>query len=366
MDPNTTVHIIDDPRDSVGSYTKTVSVLTPGLTASPDQGVVYRSDIEEYAQSHPTILASAGGGHEPKFVGFVGKGMLSAACSGTVFASPNSTNILEGLEKIASPQGTILLIANYTGDLLNAGLAMTRAENARRGTRYGPVRLVCVGDDVSIPRSKVGKVGRRGLAGHILTLKYLCYLADTVPGITADELADRAETLLKGIGTVSCSFSRASHPNAIRTSAHDEEEILPPDTIELGMGAHGEPGLIRLSPIPSRPDLVSRMIDRLLDDKDPEFSYVDVKAGDEIYVLINSLGGTSDVELASWTSEFLAQISKHDIKVKGLRMGGFVTSLGMEGWGVSILRVPRNGADNGVTAKDVQAAFESPVECIGW
>lgn len=147
-------------------------------------------------------------GSEPMFSGFVGPSYLSCCVSGNIFASPTATQILEGIKLCqsldSSSKGTLVVCGNYTGDILNAGLAITRA------TAMGyKVRFLPVGDDVAVGRKKGGKVGRRGLSGHVLALKIACALAEQ--GDSLDRVGDVMEYIGANSGTIAVAFDRCVH-----------------------------------------------------------------------------------------------------------------------------------------------------------
>lgn len=140
------------------------------------------------------------------FTGFVGSNFVSAAVSGAVFASPTGRQIFEAIKLCQSTpraraHGTLLVVGNYTGDILNAGLAVTRA--AAAGYK---VRLVAVGDDVAVGRKKGGKVGRRGLSGHLIGLKCACALAERGAGL--ERVVEAMEGVVGRVGTIGCAFDR--------------------------------------------------------------------------------------------------------------------------------------------------------------
>lgn len=139
------------------------------------------------------------------FSGFVGPSYLTCAISGNIFASPTATQILEAI-KLCQPlgsnsKGTLIVCGNYTGDILNAGLAITRATAAGYKARFLPV-----GDDVAVGRKKGGKVGRRGLSGHVLALKIACALAEE--GGSLERVGDAMEYILANSGTIGVAFDR--------------------------------------------------------------------------------------------------------------------------------------------------------------
>lgn len=186
--------------------------MHPSLSYHPAHKILYRSDLARFRAAHVTTVAFAGAGHEPMFGGFVGANFLSAYVSGAVFASPTAAQIFEairlcqvkpedGESEVEEVKGTLVVCGNYTGDILNAGLAVTRARAA--GYR---VRFVAVGDDVAVGREKGGKVGRRGLSGHLVALKAVCAMATR--GESLERVAEVMEFVVANVGTVGVAFDR--------------------------------------------------------------------------------------------------------------------------------------------------------------
>ena len=142
------------------------------------------------------------------FSGFVGHNFLSAYVSGSIFASPTAAQMFEAIVMCTPPPspdrgspGTLLVVGNYTGDILNAGLAITRATAAGYNVRFVPV-----GDDVAVGRKKGGKVGRRGLSGHLVGLKCACAMAER--GVGLEKVAEVMESIARNVGTVGVAFDR--------------------------------------------------------------------------------------------------------------------------------------------------------------
>lgn len=157
------------------------------------------------SQNKELILSS-----EPMFSGFVGPAFLSCSVSGNIFASPTAAQIFEAI-KLCQPtngpsKGTLIVCGNYTGDILNAGLAITRATAAGYKVRFIPV-----GDDVAVGRKKGGKVGRRGLSGHVVGLKIACALADQ--GESLERVGDVMEFIAANSGTIAVAFDRYVFPS---------------------------------------------------------------------------------------------------------------------------------------------------------
>jgi dihydroxyacetone kinase len=203
--PKETFHFINEPADAINDALTGLTYLKPDLSYNKEYKVVYRSDLAEFSESHVATIGFAGGGHEPMFGGFVGHNYLSAYVSGTVFASPTAAQIFEAI-KMCQPasgnsKGALVVCGNYTGDILNAGLAITRAQAAGYKVHFTPV-----GDDVAVGRKKGGKVGRRGLSGHLVALKSACALAQN--GESLERVAGVMEYVAGNVGTIGVAFDR--------------------------------------------------------------------------------------------------------------------------------------------------------------
>ncbi|KXL50531.1 MAG: hypothetical protein FE78DRAFT_27290 [Acidomyces sp. 'richmondensis'] len=359
-----TFHFINNPSDAIHDALTGLTYIKPSLSYNAEYKIIYRNDLCQFAENHVTTIGFAGGGHEPMFGGFVGHNYLSAYVSGNIFASPTAAQIFEAI-KMCQPaggksKGTLVVCGNYTGDILNAGLAITRAQAAGYKVHFTPV-----GDDVAVGRKKGGKVGRRGLSGHLVALKSACALAQR--GESLERVAEVMEYIAGNVGTIGVAFDRVALPNATVTDLH----TLPPDTIELGMGAHGEPGLQQISPIPSPAALTSQMLDLLLDisDKDRAFipfsSSINPKTDDKVVLLLNSLGSTSDELLARFAELAKEELDKRGFNVSRLTLGPLVTSLKMSGFGITIWRLPPESGEI-ITRKEALECWDEPVDVVAW
>lgn len=200
-----TFHFINEPAEAINEALTGLTYLNPSLSYNADYKIVYRNDLATFSESHVTTIGFSGGGHEPMFGGFVGPSFLSAYVSGNIFASPTAAQIFEAI-KMCQPKGggsmgTLIVCGNYTGDILNAGLAITRAQAAGYKVHFVPV-----GDDVAVGRKKGGKVGRRGLSGHLIALKSVCALAQR--GESLQRVAEVMEYIAANVGTVGVAFDR--------------------------------------------------------------------------------------------------------------------------------------------------------------
>ncbi|KAF4303351.1 Dak kinase [Botryosphaeria dothidea] len=314
-----TFHLINEPGDAIHEALTGLTQHHPSLSYAPTHKIVYRSDLADFRKDHVTTIGFSGGGHEPMFGGFVGPSFLSAYVSGAIFASPTSAQILEALRMVqplpsSGPNthpGTLIVCGNYTGDILNAGLAITRAQALGYKVAFVPV-----GDDVAVGRKKGGKVGRRGLSGHLVGLKIACGIAEAEKGSKGyglDRVREAMEWVVANVGTIGVAFDRVSLP----TGTVAPVPLLPPDTIELGMGAHGEPGLQQLSPPPAPAKLVEQMIDLITDTSNEDRAFIPFPAGatsekpHRVVLVLNSLGSTSDTVLAAF-----AELAKEELARK--------------------------------------------------
>ncbi|RMX93516.1 hypothetical protein D0867_14182 [Hortaea werneckii] len=360
-----TFHFVNDPRESINDALTGLTYLKPSLSYNKEYKTVYRNDLSAFAEDHVTTIGFAGGGHEPMFGGFVGDNYLTAYVSGNVFASPTAAQIFEAI-KMCQPRsgkpgkGTMVVCGNYTGDILNAGLAITRAQAAGFKVHFCPI-----GDDVAVGRKKGGKVGRRGLSGHLIALKNACALAQK--GERLERVAEVMEYVAANVGTIGVAFDRVALPNATLTDL----QTLPPATIELGMGAHGEPGLQQISPIPTPENLTSQMLDLLLNVEDKDRAFIpfsaskDPKEDNEVVMLLNSLGSTSDEVLARFAELAQTELEKRGFVVRRLTLGPLVTSLKMSGFGITLWRLPKETGEK-LERKQALQLWDEPVDVVSW
>ncbi|GAB1738824.1 hypothetical protein NU219Hw_g3611t1 [Hortaea werneckii] len=360
-----TFHFVNDPRESINDALTGLTYLKPSLSYNKEYKTVYRNDLSAFAEDHVTTIGFAGGGHEPMFGGFVGDNYLTAYVSGNVFASPTAAQIFEAI-KMCQPRsgkpgkGTMVVCGNYTGDILNAGLAITRAQAAGFKVHFCPI-----GDDVAVGRKKGGKVGRRGLSGHLIALKNACALAQK--GESLERVAEVMEYVAANVGTIGVAFDRVALPNATLTDL----QTLPPATIELGMGAHGEPGLQQISPIPTPENLTSQMLDLLLNVEDKDRAFIPFSASknpkedNEVVMLLNSLGSTSDEVLARFAELAQTELEKRGFVVRRLTLGPLVTSLKMSGFGITLWRLPKETGEK-LERKQALQLWDEPVDVVSW
>ncbi|CZT03815.1 uncharacterized protein RCO7_07562 [Rhynchosporium graminicola] len=356
-----TFHFINDPADAINEAAIGITKYNANLSYAVAHKIVYRSDLETFRKDHVTTIGFAGGGHEPMFSGFVGPSFLSCSVSGNIFASPTAAQIFEAIKLCqstsGSSKGTLVVCGNYTGDILNAGLAITRATAA--GYK---VRFIAVGDDVAVGRKKGGRVGRRGLSGHVVGLKIACALSDQ--GESLERVGDVMEYIAANSGTIAVAFDRVALPNGIIT----ELQTLPPATIELGLGCHGEPGLRQISPVPSPEALTKEMINLLTDTSDEDRAFIPFsKSGEnEAILLVNSSGSTSDEVLARFAELAIAELGSQGISGRRMTLGPMVTSLKQSGFGFTIWRLPRINETAVLGRDEALTLWDKKVKTASW
>ncbi|KAI5790138.1 Dak1 domain-containing protein [Geopyxis carbonaria] len=342
-------HFVNDPTVLVTTALKAVPYTNPSLELDNANKIIYRKS----APKQVAVVSGGGAGHEPSFVGLVGDGILRAAVSGTIFSSPSVKQIYNCVSKRVAPNsGVLLIVMNYTGDVLHFGLATEKAKAQALN-----VEMIVVGDDVGVGREKSGKVGRRGIAGTVLVHKITGALAAT--GASLDECAQLAKLVSSNLVSMGSSLAHVHVPG---TGMGESEVGLKFEEIELGMGIHNEQGSTRMG-IPELPTLIDMMLKQLLDKNDSDRNYLDPKENSQGWVLmINNLGGVSPLELGGVTAEVLKQLDRQwEINPKRVYSGTFMTSLNGNGFSMSLLRTVETGL--GMTMIDL---LDAPHETTGW
>jgi len=345
-------HFINDPTHLVSQALHSLTLTNPNVALDAAHKIVYRrpSPDQQAQQQQVSIISGGGSGHEPSFAGMVGPGMLSAAVAGTIFASPSAEQVRRAItSRVDRDRGVLVVVMNYTGDILNFGMAV---EKARAGGV--PVEMVVVGDDVGVGRAKAGKVGRRGIAGTVLVLKIAGALAAL--GRPLEEVAEVARLTAANMVSVGASLEHVHVPGR---GVDAEDKLRDSEDVEIGMGIHNEPGSGRAKK--DLPALVSTMLAQLLDQGDKDRAFVNVNSN-EVVLLVNNLGGVSVLELGGITAEVVAQLAdKYSIRPVRILSGTFMTSLNGLGFSVSLLNVVNTGV--GVNMVDL---LDAPSEVTGW
>lgn len=278
------------------------------LDGYPEIKVVLRADWDK---SKVSIVSGGGAGHEPSHAGFVGKGMLTAAVSGEIFASPSVAAVLAAIRAVTGPAGCLLIVKNYTGDRLNFGLA---AEKARAEGLL--VEMVIVADDIALPDI----TQPRGVAGTLFVHKIAGYLSETGQDLAAIAAAARAaatDIVSLGLSLSSCSIPGQPH-----------EERFGDNDGELGLGIHGEPGVERIA-VQSADRLVAIMLERLAARLDPASDYA---------LLINNLGSVPPLEMSLLANAVLVSPLARTVTLT-IGPGPLMTALNMNGFSLSLIRL---------------------------
>ena len=307
---------INRPENAVEEMLQGMTVLSPGLDRLPGHRVMFRADAEQIRDKRVAIISGGGSGHEPAHAGYIGEGMLSAGVAGEVFTSPDTDSIFAAIKAVAGKPGALLVVKNYTGDRLNFGLAaeMARSEGIS-------VEMIIVDDDVALDGSG-SATGARGLAGTVFVHKLVG--AAAAEGKTLTDLASLGKAVVRSLATMGVSFSAGISPAVGKPSFELDE-----DEMELGLGIHGEPGVIRTKLQPAD-QLTETLLTRIL--KDRNFG-----AQKRIAVLINNLGATTEMELAIVARHATLFLDSSGFTVERLYAGTFLSSLDMAGISISVL-----------------------------
>jgi phosphoenolpyruvate---glycerone phosphotransferase subunit DhaK len=309
--------LINDPADVVSEALAGIEAAHPDLRVDHANKVIYRADAP---RSGKVALVSGGGsGHEPLHGGFVGLGMLDAACAGEVFTSPVPDQMLAATKLVDGGAGVLHVVKNYTGDVLNFEMAAELAE-AETGVR---VVSVITDDDVAVQDS-TWTAGRRGVGVTVLLEKIAGAAAEQ--GRSLDEVADVARRVNElgrsmGLALTSCTVPAVGHP----TFDLGEKEM------ELGVGIHGEPGRERIPIAPAR-DIAAMLVEPILED-------LPFRSGDGVVCFVNGLGGTPLIELYVVFKEVAQILAGRGVQIARSLVGPYITSLDMAGTSVTLLRV---------------------------
>ncbi|KAH9885653.1 glycerone kinase [Xylariomycetidae sp. FL2044] len=298
-----------------------------------------------YDRSTVSIISGGGSGHEPAWTGYVGKNMLAASVAGDIFASPSTKQILAGIDAVPSDKGTILVVTNYTGDCLHFGLA-----NEKAIARGHKCRIIICGDDVSVGR-KGNLVGRRGLAAQVGVLKVMGGASGA--GGSLDQVYDLGVAFSQQIVSIAATLDHCHVPGRM------EHGMLADDEIEIGTGPHNEPGYKKLSPAPSPQDLVKEIFTYLLNENDPERSYVKFAPGDEIILLVSNFGGMSHLEMGALIDELLEQLDR-DWNIVPIRVtfGFLETSLNAPAFSVSLINVSNAAKNCSYSLEEIKGFYD--------
>lgn len=308
---------VNDPKNFVPEMLRGLALANPTqLRYVPEYNLIMRTDIPR--QDKVSIMQGSGSGHEPAHVMMVGKGMLDAACPGDVFAAPAADYVYRTTQLIASPRGVLHLLNNYTGDRMSfeMGREMAEAEGIE-------VRTVIINDDVAV-KDSLYTVGRRGVAGNFFVIKAVGALSERGAGLVElESLGNRVVEVTRTMGMALTGCTPPAKGKPIFSLGDDE--------VEMGIGIHGEPGRKRAKLSPAR-QLVEELMEAVVTD-------LPYKAGDEVAIMLNGMGGTpiSELYLLYGHAHELAQ--RHGLKVKRSYVGNYCTSLEMQGFSLTLVKL---------------------------
>ncbi|GES33287.1 dihydroxyacetone kinase subunit DhaK [Streptomyces angustmyceticus] len=306
--------LINVAETVVADALRGMAAAHPELVVDAENRVIVRRDAP--VEGKVALLSGGGSGHEPLHGGFVGPGMLDAACPGEVFTSPVPDQMVRAAAAVDSGNGVLFVVKNYTGDVLNFQMAAELAED--EGVQ---VASVLVNDDVAVTDSTF-TAGRRGTGATLFVEK--------IAGAAAEEgmPLERVEALARQVVESSRSFGVAL--SACTTPAKGSPTFdLPAGELELGVGIHGEPGRERRAMMTSR-EIADFTVDALLEDLDPRLP---------VLVLVNGMGSTPLLELYGFNAEVRRVLDERGVAVARTLVGNYVTSLDMAGCSVTLCQV---------------------------
>ncbi|MDX2643930.1 dihydroxyacetone kinase subunit DhaK [Streptomyces sp. NPDC001902] len=306
--------LINVPETVVADALRGFAAAHPELTVDVENRLVVRRDAP--VAGKVGLVSGGGSGHEPLHGGFVGRGMLDAACPGEVFTSPVPDQMVRAAAAVDSGAGVLFIVKNYTGDVLNFDMAAELAED--EGI---VVAKVLVNDDVAVTDS-LYTAGRRGTGATLFVEK--------IAGALAEEGAplERVEAVARRVNELSRSFGVAL--TAVSTPAKGAPTFdLPAGELELGIGIHGEPGRERRAMMTSG-EIAEFAVDAVLDDFRPT---------GPVLLLVNGMGGTPLLELYGFNAEVHRVLGARGVTVARTLVGNYVTSLDMAGASVSLCQV---------------------------
>jgi dihydroxyacetone kinase-like protein len=308
--------LINAPADVVAEALRGIAAAHPELRVDHDQRVVFRVDAP--VPGKVGLVSGGGSGHEPMHAGFVGPGMLDAACAGEVFTSPVPDQVMAATRGVDGGAGVLHIVKNYTGDVMNFEMAAELAA-AESDTE---VVAVVTDDDVAVQDS-LYTAGRRGVGVTVLVEK--------MAGAAAEQdrpLAEVAEVARRvngngrsmGVALTSCTVPTAGRPTF----------DLPEGEMEIGIGIHGEPGRRRVPLAPAR-EIAEMLVEPVLAD-------LDFTGGGGVIAFVNGMGGTPLLELYLMYAEVAAVLEKAGIGIARNLVGSYMTSLEMAGCSVTLLK----------------------------
>ncbi|MDA2074340.1 dihydroxyacetone kinase subunit DhaK [Bacillus cereus group sp. Bce041] len=264
------------------------------------------------------IVSGGGSGHEPAHIGFVGKGMLDAAVMGEIFTSPTPDQILKAIQKVDAGSGVLLIVKNYSGDIMNFEMAAEMAE-----AQGIPIATVIVNDDIAIGNSS-HTMRRRGISGTIFVHKIAGAMAEK--GASLKEVEDVANKVIANMRSMGMALTTCTIPGSDTVGYRIGE-----NEVEVGIGIHGKPGTHRISMIAAN-EMAELLLEHILSD-------MQLKIGDKVAVMVNGLGGTPLMELYILNKMINIILNKIGIDISKTYVGEYMTAIDMAGFSITLLKL---------------------------
>lgn len=309
--------LINRPEDVVRESLEGLGLAWPELVrVSLEPRFVYRADAP--VKGKVAVISGGGSGHEPMHGGFVGMGMLDAACPGEVFTSPTPDQMFEAARAVEGGAGVLFIVKNYSGDVMNFEMAadMLRGEGIE-------VESVIIDDDVAVENSLYTQ-GRRGVGTTVL--------AEKICGAAADKGYDlkRLAELCRKVNGWGRSMGMALTPCTVPTAGKPTFQLAD-DEMEIGIGIHGEPGRERMK-LKSADEITEMLAKAVIED-------LPFRSGDEVLAFVNSMGGTPDIELYVVYRKLHHLLEERGIRISRRLIGRYITSLEMQGVSITLLKL---------------------------
>lgn len=299
-----------------------VSEMVQGLVKGNEKYLEQISELpvivrKKRKEGKVALISGGGSGHEPAHAGYVGEGMLDAAVVGEIFTSPSADKVYEAIKKVDSGKGVLLIIKNYSGDIMNFDMAAEMAE--MEGILVGKI---VVDDDIAVENSTY-TVGRRGIAGTVLVHKIVGAAAEL--GYSLEELEKLGKKVIANLKTMGIALK----PCFVPTNGKESFE-LKEDEVEIGLGIHGEPGTHR-EKFQGANYHIDYLLEKILKESNIE--------NEETVILINGLGETTLMELYVINNRVHDKLQEKGIKIFETLVGNYMTSLDMGGFSISVLKL---------------------------
>jgi phosphoenolpyruvate---glycerone phosphotransferase subunit DhaK len=309
--------LINDPATVVADALRGIDAAHPDLRVDHEHKIIYRADGPVVGKVG--LISGGGSGHEPLHGGFVGHGMLDAACPGEVFTSPTPDQMFEATKVVDGGAGVVHIVKNYTGDVMNFEMAAEMAA-ADAGVK---VEAIITNDDVAVQDS-LYTAGRRGVGVTVLLEKICGAAAEDGQDLAAIAALGRKVNgwgRSMGMALTSCTVPAAGRPTF----------ELGDDEVEIGIGIHGEPGRYR-EPLGSAAEIAERLLDPIVHD-------LPYERGDHALAFVNGMGGTPLLELYVVFNEVARILTGHGITIERSLVGPYITSLEMAGCSITVLKL---------------------------